>query len=227
MEDLNVLLNNSTNSLMEISGVLLNESIVPLQNVTNKTEEYDEDEYVEKIVSIVVPIFFGLIAIIGFFGNLLVVIVVVLNPQMRSTTNLLILNLALSDLLFVIFCIPFTAVDYMLASWPFGQFWCQVVQYLIVVTAFSSIYTLVLMSADRFLAVCYPINSMTIRTVRNSILALVFLWIISITVTIPVFFSHGIKVSFWSLQYILFNVIVKYREKPLNFYFIALIDREI
>lgn len=201
--DLNVFINLSANAVMELPGVLINESYLnsTIQNVTNKTvsmEEFDEDAYVEKIVSIVVPIFFGMIAVLGFFGNLLVVIVVLLNPQMRSTTNLLILNLAMSDLLFVIFCIPFTAIDYMLATWPFGDFWCKVVQYLIVVTAFSSIYTLVLMSVDRFLAVCFPINSMTIRTERNSILALMMLWTIIITITIPVFFSHGITVSFQS-----------------------------
>jgi len=34
-------------------------------------------------------------------GNALVVIVVLCNPQMRSTTNLLIINLAVADLLFI------------------------------------------------------------------------------------------------------------------------------
>lgn len=46
---------------------------------------------------------------------------------MRSTTNLLIINLAASDILFVIFCVPFTATDYILPTWPFGDVWCKVV----------------------------------------------------------------------------------------------------
>lgn len=49
----------------------------------------------------VVPVFFGLVFLTGFLGNILVIVVVLSNPQMRSTTNLLIINLALSDLLFV------------------------------------------------------------------------------------------------------------------------------
>ncbi|KAI8033911.1 hypothetical protein M5D96_013313 [Drosophila gunungcola] len=53
---------------------------------------------------------------------------------MRSTTNLLIINLAVSDILFVIFCVPFTATDYVLPEWPFGNVWCKFVQYMIVVT---------------------------------------------------------------------------------------------
>ena len=39
---------------------------------------------------------------------------VMANPQMKNTTNLLILNLAVADLLFVLVCVPFTASDYVL-----------------------------------------------------------------------------------------------------------------
>lgn len=91
-----------------------------------------------------------------------VVLVVAANQQMRSTTNLLIINLAVADLLFIVFCVPFTATDYVLPFWPFGDIWCKIVQYLIVVTAYASVYTLVLMSLDRFLAVVHPITSMSV-----------------------------------------------------------------
>lgn len=116
----------------------------------NGTAEFTEEEKealeamksLERIVSIVVPIFFSIVVLVGFFGNLLVVLVVAFNRQvrdcllakgpcqnvdllqMRNTTNLLILNLAVTDILFIVFCVPFTAVSYALPhSWPFGQFW--------------------------------------------------------------------------------------------------------
>jgi hypothetical protein len=44
----------------------------------------------------VVPILFTLVIIVGFIGNLLVVLVVLVNRNMRNTTNILILNLAVS-----------------------------------------------------------------------------------------------------------------------------------
>lgn len=53
--------------------------------------------------------------------------VVAANQQMRSTTNLLIINLAAADIMFVIFCVPFTAADYVLPEWPFGDMWCKFV----------------------------------------------------------------------------------------------------
>ena len=96
---------------------------------------------IAKWLGIIVPILFGIIVIVGLFGNALVVIVVACNPQMRSTTNLLIINLAIADLLFIVFCVPFTAWDYAFPFWPFGNIWCKIVQYLIVVCAYASIYT--------------------------------------------------------------------------------------
>jgi membrane protein implicated in regulation of membrane protease activity len=62
---------------------------------------------------------------------------------------LLVFNLALADLLFIIFCVPFTATDFSLPAWPFGGVWCKIVQYLVIVTAYASVYTLVFMSVDR------------------------------------------------------------------------------
>ena len=132
----------------------------------------------ERMVRIAVPVIFSLIVAIGLFGNLLVIIVVVSNKQMRNTTNLLIINLAVADLFFIAICVPFTATSYAMSSWPFGTIWCKVVQYFIHVCAYASVYTLVLMSMDRFLAVVHPVTSMTIRTERNAYNAIALLWII-------------------------------------------------
>ena len=117
----------------------------------------DNEPSQNHLTTVIVPVAFTIIAIVGIFGNALVIIVVSTNTQMRSTTNLLILNLAVADLLFVCFCVPFTATDYVLSDWPFGHMWCQTVQYLIYYTSYVSIYTIFLMSIDRFMAVVFPV----------------------------------------------------------------------
>ena len=53
---------------------------------------------------------------------------------------------------------PATASDYILMFWPFGLAWCRTVQYIIYVTAYVSIYTLVLMAGDRSAAVMCTLN---------------------------------------------------------------------
>ena len=88
------------------------------------SEEVKMVQELESIVAIVVPIVFSVLIFVGFFGNLLVVMVVALNRHMRNTTNLLILNLAVADILFIVFCVPFTTTSYALPhNWPFGDFW--------------------------------------------------------------------------------------------------------
>jgi len=154
-------------------------------------------------VSIIVPILFGIIIVIGFIGNALVVVVVSANKQMRSTTNLLIINLAIANLLFIIFCVPFTASDFVLTYWPFGDVWCRIVQYLIVVTMFVSIYTLVFMSVDRFLAVVHPIKSMSVRTEHHALMAIGVLWVVILVSAVPaVYYTHGERhYDFFSEEY--------------------------
>ncbi|XP_015789363.1 allatostatin-A receptor-like [Tetranychus urticae] len=150
---------------------------------------------VEEVVRILVPLVFSIIVVIGLLGNSLVVIVVLWDDQMRSTTNVLIFNLAVADLLFIIFCVPFTATDYALKYWPFGDIWCRIVQYLIYVSAFASIYTLVLMSLDRFLAVVHPIASLSIRTEVNAYRAITILWIAIIFLCLPILIVHQVHVD--------------------------------
>ncbi|XP_071564901.1 allatostatin-A receptor isoform X2 [Temnothorax nylanderi] len=163
-------------------------------NATNASDTYIQEfdyELVHSIVIVVVPLFFGIIGILGFAGNSLVIVVVAANPGMKSTTNILIINLAIADLLFVIFCIPFTATDFVLPYWPFGNLWCKTVQYLIIVTAYASVYTLVLMSLDRYLAVVHPIASMSWRTENHAIQAICMMWVWILAVSIPAFMIHG------------------------------------
>ncbi|XP_055294786.1 allatostatin-A receptor-like isoform X2 [Sitodiplosis mosellana] len=182
--------NISNNSMCNTSGSAIgNANLSACPFYANETEWP-----LERIVSTVVPVFFGLVCLIGLMGNALVIIVVTANQQMRSTTNLLIINLAAADILFVIFCVPWTATDYIFTEWPFGDLWCKYVQYMIVVTCHASVYTLVLMSFDRFLAVVHPVTSMSLRTERNAMLAIVTAWVVIVTSAIPAALSHGVVV---------------------------------
>lgn len=146
----------------------------------------------ENYVRIIIPIIFGLIVITGLGGNLLVICSVLCNQQMRSTTNILIVSLAFADLFFIIFCVPFTATGYVLPYWPFGNLWCKVVHFVIFVSAYISIYTLVLMSLDRYLAVVHPISSLSIRTERNAYIIVAFTWVIILLCHIPLLVQYGV-----------------------------------
>lgn len=62
-------------------------------------------------VAAVFIVAYTFIFLMCMIGNFLVCFIVVKNRQMRTVTNMFILNLAISDLLVGIFCMPTTLVD--------------------------------------------------------------------------------------------------------------------
>ena len=66
---------------------------------------------------------------------------------------------------------------------------CQLVQYLVHVTTYGSVYTLVLLSLDRYLAVVYPVRSISLRTVPNAAVAIVLTWLVVGTSCVPLLFA--------------------------------------
>ena len=81
--------------------------------------------------------------------------VVLTRVKMRTVTNLLLLNLAFADLSFVIITPPFTALSFAFETWPFGNVMCKLMHYLLNVTVYVTIYTLVLISGIRYATIVY------------------------------------------------------------------------
>ena len=65
-------------------------------NIFTFKHEFSLSVSLALLVPYLVPILFSLIIVIGSIGNILVVLVVALNKNMRNNTNRLILNLAVS-----------------------------------------------------------------------------------------------------------------------------------
>uniref|UniRef100_A0A914EAS7 G-protein coupled receptors family 1 profile domain-containing protein n=1 Tax=Acrobeloides nanus TaxID=290746 RepID=A0A914EAS7_9BILA len=152
---------------------------------------YEETKKFEHKVSIVIPSIFAIVIIVGLVGNLLVIIVA-LNRQMRNSTNTLIIGLTISDLMFLTLCVPFTAIDYAFPVWILPIWGCQAINYLQHVAAYFSVWTLTLMAADRFLAVCYPVESMTLRTPKYTAITLLITYTLIMISQIPVARIHDV-----------------------------------
>ncbi|KAM6353936.1 galanin receptor type 1-like isoform 2-T2 [Alca torda] len=139
---------------------------------------------------VIVPVLFGLIFLLGMVGNTLVFVVLGrLRPggrPSRSATNIFILNLSIADFSFLLFCVPFQATIYSLPEWIFGAFFCKWVHYLAMATMLVSIFTLVAMSVDRYIAVVHAKRSSCIRSKRNAALGVGVIWLLSLLIAIPV-----------------------------------------
>ncbi|XP_070978697.1 trace amine-associated receptor 13c-like [Oncorhynchus clarkii lewisi] len=79
------------------------------------------------------------------------------NWQLHTTTNLLILSLAASDLLVGLIVIPVMTVAIMEPCWGFGEYFCVFQIYIASLCTSLSLGNLVLISIDRYVAVCDPL----------------------------------------------------------------------
>lgn len=70
--------------------------------------------------------FYVIAFLIAVIGNIVVILIIVLNKRMKSTTNVFLLNLAVSDLMVGCFCMWIHLGNSITKEWPFGVYVCKV-----------------------------------------------------------------------------------------------------
>ena len=128
---------------------------------------------------------YSLIFLVGLAGNALVIYVVTRFAKMKTVTNLYILNLAISDVLFLT-SLPFLIVTTILRYWVFGNAMCKIYFVLFSINFFTSVFQLTALSADRYLAVCHPVRSSRYRNTTIAFFICLCMWSISFLVMLPI-----------------------------------------
>ena len=109
-----------------------------------------------------------LLFVVSLTGNILIGLIVYKTKTMRKPINFLIVNMAMSDLLYPIFLVPRKITKIHVGSWlisgPLGQALCKLAPFLGEVSTAVSTQSLVLMAVDRFGAVLFPLRSPLIST---------------------------------------------------------------
>ncbi|XP_021252448.1 neuropeptide FF receptor 2 [Numida meleagris] len=124
-----------------------------------------------------------LIFLLCMAGNGVVCYTVLRSKHMRTVTNLFILNLAVSDLLVGIFCMPTTLLDNIIAGWPFGSMVCKMSGMIQGISVSASIFTLVAIAVDRFRCIVYPFKQKL--TTSTAVIIIAVIWILAIAIMCP------------------------------------------
>ena len=126
--------------------------------------------------------------VLSLAGNTIIGIIIYKTKPMRKPINFLIVNMAMSDLLFPIFIYPSYVTHAYVDSWliggPLGQALCKLVHFFTDVTATVSVQSLVLIAVDRFGAVVFPLGSPVISS-KLCPFFIVATWIIAVAVHCP------------------------------------------
>ena len=125
--------------------------------------------------------------ILGIGGNILVLLVIFYHQRMKTVTSFFIINLAISDLIFALLCIPSTYITaYLIQYWPFSSFACVFFNYMQTVSVTLTVYTLIWITFDKYWAFVKPFKlRMSIKICKYLIL---ISWLFSLFVALPIAF---------------------------------------
>ncbi|XP_066136978.1 neuropeptide FF receptor 2 [Saccopteryx bilineata] len=134
-------------------------------------------------VAAIFIISYFLIFFLCMVGNTVVCFIVMRNKHMHTVTNLFILNLAISDLLVGIFCMPITLLDNIIAGWPFGSSMCKISGLVQGISVAASVFTLVAIAVDRFRCIVYPFKPKL--TIKTAFIIIVIIWVLAVAIMFP------------------------------------------
>lgn len=122
-------------------------------------------------------------------GNLLVFYVILTKKSLQTSTNHLVLSLTISDLLLGVLILPFAIIQEHSSKWIFGQVGCRLWLSVDVFLSTASIYNLLAISFDRYMAVRQPIKYPIISSTKVVRLMTFLVWFCSLLLA-AVLFLH-------------------------------------
>ncbi|KAM4602146.1 cholecystokinin receptor-like [Polymixia lowei] len=128
---------------------------------------------------------YSFIFLLSVFGNLLIIVVLMLNKRMRTVTNSFLLSLAVSDLMMAVFCMPFTLIPNILEDFIFGGAMCKIVTYFMGISVSISTFSLVAIAIERYSAICNPLKSRSWQTRSHAYRVIAATWALSLLIMIP------------------------------------------
>lgn len=172
-------------------------------------------------------VLFPVNAVVAFAGNLLVCLAVYRNASLRSTTNLYITALAISDILSALICQSLAIGVWITGEWPYGNVICNIYGFFAHFLIYVSVWTMTLTAVNRFFRVVKRGVYGRVFTQRVSLLLIGTLWLLAaLIVLLPVlcgwgefrflsefggcgwyFFTEDMNTIFNSLQVVAFSVI--------------------
>nr|UJZ92590.1 XC chemokine receptor 1-2 [Plecoglossus altivelis] len=160
-------------------------------DLRNSTANYYSNDYEDEmhdpncawLEKSTIQCLYWIVFVLSLFSNILVLVVLAKYENLRSLTNTLIMNLALSDLIFTV-GLPFWA-QYHKNGWEWSEPTCKAVSFMFCLGFYSSGFFLIVMTVQRYLAVIFPLSDILWTKSCYSLLVTVGIWALSVLAAMP------------------------------------------
>uniref|UniRef100_A0A7N6B6C2 G-protein coupled receptors family 1 profile domain-containing protein n=1 Tax=Anabas testudineus TaxID=64144 RepID=A0A7N6B6C2_ANATE len=150
---------------------------------TNETPSFSGLELLFDLRLLFIPLYTAVV-LIACSGNLFLLFLIWHKKKRHNTTNFLISNLALVDLVMCIFCVPLTAsYAFDKRGWVFGPHMCHFVTVMQSAAVYAAVLSLTAIAVDRYIVVAYPIRKRGGCQFCWGLVALI--WLSSLALSIP------------------------------------------
>ncbi|KAF8355546.1 npr-24 [Pristionchus pacificus] len=141
-----------------------------------------------EVARLVANFFYAISSIIGIPGNLFVLLSILCFREMRTISNIYIFNLAIADLIYLLGT-PLIIIKSVTKTWIFGNAICKLYLTANGLSQFASAAFIGVLSFDRYLAVCRPVQATDWRTFRFALSISIVAWIMVAVESIPLFMA--------------------------------------
>ncbi|XP_050101057.1 tachykinin-like peptides receptor 99D isoform X1 [Anopheles aquasalis] len=132
---------------------------------------------------IVWNVLFAGIVITATVGNLIVVWIVLSHKRMRTVTNYFLVNLSIADAMVSTLNVTFNYTYMLYLDWPFGTLYCKISQFVAILSICASVFTLMAIAIDRYVAIMNPLKP---RMGRKATLCIAAgIWIVGTIISSP------------------------------------------
>ncbi|KAM8966582.1 C-C chemokine receptor type 5-like [Pelodytes ibericus] len=169
---------------------LMEDGSTPFYNLYENGPCMKDD--IKQAARFIAPLYI-LVFIFGFVGNTIVILILIKYKKLRNMTDVYLLNLAISDLIFV-FSLPFWAY-YIVHDWIFGNILCKMLSGIYLIGFYGASLFIIFLTLDRYLAIVHAIFAMKARTMKFGIITSTILWGVAILASLPGFIFNNTEMQ--------------------------------
>ncbi|XP_063046677.1 melatonin receptor type 1A-like [Engraulis encrasicolus] len=163
----------------------------PLSNTSSEdggTRELDFPWVATTLASVLITTI-----IVDIFGNLLVIISVFRNRNLRKAGNAFVVSLAVADLLVAVYPYPLVLTAIFHNDWVMGDLHCQASGFIMGLSVIGSIFNITGIAINRYCYICHSLKYDKLFSDKNTACYVLLVWVLTTLAIVPNWFVESLQ----------------------------------